>query len=127
VATQLQTAAWGWHIETAVHVIRIIAGGVFDRYPKLQLVIGHLGEGLPFMIERFDQTLPRQMTRLQRPSISSYLRENVHYTFSGFNYLPTFLDLLLEVGVDRIMFSADYPYASMVKARISSTKMVPSG
>ena len=116
VAMQLQIAAWGWHIETAVHVIRIVASGVFDKYPKLQLMIGHLGEGLPFMIQRLDQNLPKQMTKLERP-FSSYLRENIHYTFSGFNFLPTFLDLLLEVGVDRIMFSADHPYASMKEAR----------
>jgi predicted TIM-barrel fold metal-dependent hydrolase len=56
------------------------------------------------------------MTKLSRP-ISSYLRENIHYTFSGFNFTPTFLDLLLQVGVDRIMFSADYPYSSMSQAR----------
>jgi predicted TIM-barrel fold metal-dependent hydrolase len=56
------------------------------------------------------------MTKLDRP-ISAYLRENVHYTFSGLNYTATFLDLLLEVGVDRIMFSADSPYSSMVEAR----------
>jgi predicted TIM-barrel fold metal-dependent hydrolase len=56
------------------------------------------------------------MTNLQHP-ISFYLRQNVHYTFSGFNFTPTFLDLLLEVGVDRIMFSADHPYASMAQAR----------
>jgi uncharacterized protein len=117
VAMALQIAAWGWHIETAVHVIRIVAGRVFDEYPKLQLVIGHLGEGLPFMIQRLDQTLSRETTGLERPSFSSYLRENVHYTFSGFNFLSTFLDLLLEVGVDRIMFSADYPYAPMKEAR----------
>ena len=49
--------------------------------------------------------------------MGAYLRKNLHYTFSGFNWTPTFLDLLLEVGVDRIMFSADYPYASMVQAR----------
>jgi len=117
VSMGLQIAAWGWHIETAVHVIRMIASGLFDKYPKLQLVIGHLGEGLPFMLERLDQNFPPQVTKLERPSFSSYLRENVHYTFSGFNFLPTFLDLLLEVGVDRIMFSADYPYASMKEAR----------
>lgn len=117
VGMQLQIAAWGWHIETAVHVIRIVAAGVFDKYPKLQLVIGHLGEGLPFMFERLDQNLPPQMTNLERPAFTSYLRENVHYTFSGFNFLPTFLNLLLEVGVERIMFSADYPYASMKVAR----------
>jgi len=106
---------WGWHIETAIHVIRIILGGTFDRYPGLQIVIGHMGETLPFMLQRLDM-MPAAMTKISRP-ISSYLRENIHYTFSGFNYTPTFLDLLLEVGVDRIMFSADHPYASMVQAR----------
>ena len=59
--------------------------------------------------------MPMAMTKLNRP-ISCYLRENLHYTFSGFNFTPTFLDLLLQVGVDRIMFSADYPYASMAQA-----------
>ena len=56
------------------------------------------------------------ITKLSRP-IHAYLRENVHYTFSGFNFTPTFLDLFLQVGVERIMFSADYPYASMTRAR----------
>ena len=115
VAAGLSTAAWGWHIETAIHVLRLILGGAFDRYPSLQLVIGHLGETLPFMLPRLDFALPTQVTKRDRP-IGAYLRENLHYTFSGFNYTPTFLDLLLQVGVDRIMFSADYPYASMVQA-----------
>jgi hypothetical protein len=106
---------WGWHIETAIHVLRMILGGVFDQYPKLQIVIGHMGETLPFMLQRVD-VMPMAMTKLKR-TISTYLRENVHYTFSGFNFTPTFLDLLLQVGVDRIMFSADHPYASMVQAR----------
>lgn len=106
---------WGWHIETAIHVIRIILGGTFDRYPGLQIVVGHMGETLPFMLQRLD-VMPAAMTKLSRP-ISSYLRENIHYTFSGFNYTPTFLDLLLQVGVDRIMFSADHPYSSMAQAR----------
>ena len=97
-------------------MIRIILGGAFDRYPNLQFVVGHMGEALPFMLSRLDATLPPQATRLQRP-VGAYLRENLHYTFSGFNYLPTFLDLLLQVGVGRIMFSADYPYASMTEAR----------
>ena len=108
-------SGWGWHIETAVHVIRLILGGVFDRYPTLQLVIGHLGEGLPFMLPRLDNMTPA-MTKLQRP-VSAYLRENVHYTFSGFNFPAAFLDLLLEVGVERIMFSADHPYHPMAACR----------
>jgi uncharacterized protein len=106
---------WGWHVETAVHVIRIILGGVFDRFPKLQIAIGHLGEGLTGMFQRLDVMAPA-MTGLKRP-ITAYLRENLHYSFSGFNYTATFLNLLLEVGVERIMFSVDHPYQSMPLAR----------
>ncbi len=116
VTAQLAASGWGWHIETAIHVLRIILSGAFDRYPHLQLVIGHLGEALPFMLPRLDHNMPRQLTKLERP-IGAYLRENLYYTFSGFNYTPNFLDLLFQVGVDRIMFSADYPYSSMLAAR----------
>jgi predicted TIM-barrel fold metal-dependent hydrolase len=99
-----------------MHVIRLILSGAFDRYPGLQLVIGHLGETLPFMLPRLERALPTELTRLDRP-VGAYLRENVHYTFSGLNWTPAFLDLLLQVGADRIMFSTDYPYASMTEAR----------
>ncbi|MGD0752415.1 MAG: amidohydrolase family protein [Anaerolineales bacterium] len=116
VSAQLAAAGWGWHIETAIHVIRIILGGAFDRFPKLQLVIGHLGEALPFMLPRLDRSLPTQLTKLKQP-IGAYLRENIYYTFSGFNFTPNFLDLMFQVGIDRIMFSADYPYSSMLAAR----------
>jgi uncharacterized protein len=116
VTAGLATAAWGWHIETAIHALRLILGGAFDRYPNLQLVVGHMGETLPFMLPRIDLALPTEMTKLDRP-IGAYLRENLHYTFGGFNWVQAFLDLLLQVGVERIMFSADYPYASMDEAR----------
>jgi hypothetical protein len=119
---------WGWHIDTATHVVRLILGGVFDRFPKLQIVIGHMGEGLPFMLPRLESTsraLPfiqpgpddntPPLLNLQRP-LGDYLRENVHYTFGAFNFTSTFLNLLLEVGVERIMFSTDYPYGSMAEA-----------
>jgi len=115
VTEMLAGSAWGWHIETAVHVIRMIVGGVFDRFPDLQIVIGHLGEGLPFMLPRLDRNLAPGLTKLKR-TLGDYLRQNVHYTFGGFNFPATFLDLLLEVGVDRIMFSVDYPYGSMSAA-----------
>ena len=115
VSDMLAGPGWGWHIETAIHVIRLILGGVFDAYPQLQIVVGHMGEGLPFMLQRLD-VMPTALTNLKQP-VSFYLRQNVHYTFSGFNFTPTFLDLLLEVGVDRIMFSADHPYSSMAQAR----------
>ncbi len=116
VSAQLATPAWGWHIETAVHVLRLILSGAFDRFPNLQFIIGHLGEALPFMLPRLNVTMPREVTGLKRP-IGDYLRQNVHYTISGFNFTATFLDLLFEVGVDRIMFSADYPWGSMESAR----------
>ena len=116
VTGMFASAGWGWHIETGVHLIRMILGGVFDRYPKLQVVIGHLGEGIPFMLPRLDKNLPKEMTKLDRP-LGAYLRENVHYTFGGFNFATTFLNLLLEVGVERIMFSVDHPYGSMAEAR----------
>jgi predicted TIM-barrel fold metal-dependent hydrolase len=74
-----------------------------------------MGEGLPFFIQRVD-VMSVELTQLKRP-VSAYLRDNLHYTFAGFNFPQTFLDLLLEIGVGRIMFSADYPYASMTKAR----------
>ena len=115
VTEMLAGPGFGWHIETAVHVLRMVLGGVFDRFPRLQIVIGHMGEGLPFFMQRVD-VMPVELTKLQRP-VSAYLRDNLHYTFAGFNFPATFLDLLLEIGVGRIMFSADYPYASMVKAR----------
>lgn len=115
VTFMFANAGFGWHIETAIHAVRIILGGVFDRFPKLQLMLGHLGETLPFMIQRLDNMQPT-ITGLKKP-ISAYLRENVHYTLSGFNFMPAFLTLMLEMGVDRIMFSADHPYSSMSGAR----------
>jgi len=116
VTALLATAAWGWHIETATHVLRLVLGGAFDRYQGLQLVVGHMGEALPFMLPRLEIALPREATKLERP-IGSYLRENLYYTFGGFNWVQAFLDLVLQVGVERVMFSADHPYASMAQAR----------
>ena len=116
VTNGLSRHGWGWHIETAVHVLRLILGGAFDRYPDLQIVIGHLGEALPFMMPRLDKGLSTNVTKLDHP-VADYLQENVYYTFSGFNFTPAFLNLYLQVGADRIMFSADYPYSSMAEAR----------
>src|SRR5581483_8718768 len=68
---------WGWHIDTALHIVRIVLGGVFDRHPNLQFAIGHLGEGLVGMFQRFDWTMPPAMTKLKHP-VSHYLCNNVH-------------------------------------------------
>jgi predicted TIM-barrel fold metal-dependent hydrolase len=116
VIEAFSTAGWGWHIETGVHIVRMALGGVFDQFPNLQIVVGHMGEALPFMLPRMDNIMSVEVTKVKRP-ISAYLRENVYYTFSAFNFNQNFLDLMLQVGVDRIMFSADYPYAPMAEAR----------
>lgn len=94
----------------------MILGGVFDRYPSLQVIIGHMGEATPFMLPRFDATLTPQLTGLKRP-VSSYLRENFTYTFANFNDEATYANLVAQVGVDRVAFSADYPFGSMRAAR----------
>jgi uncharacterized protein len=90
VTEALSTWGWGWHIETAIHILRLILSGAFDRLPKLQFIVGHMGEVLPFMLPRLDNTLPLALTGLQR-GLADYLRHNVHYTFSGFNWIPEFL------------------------------------
>jgi uncharacterized protein len=115
VTQALSTWGWGWHIETAIHILRLILSGAFDRFPKLQFIVGHMGEVLPFMLPRLDNTLPMALTGLQR-GLADYLRHNVHYTFSGFNWIPEFLEVMLQVGVGRMMFSTDYPYQSMASA-----------
>lgn len=115
VAGMLATVAWGWHIDTATHVLRLVLSGAFDRYPRLQVVVGHMGEGLSFMLPRIEFALSR-VARLERP-IGAYFVENLHYTIAAFNWVPAFINLLMQVGVDRIMFAADHPYASMATAR----------
>jgi len=106
----LSAAAWGWHAETGLHVLRMVLGGVFDRHPGLQLVIGHMGEMLPFMLERIDDNLPPKVTGLDRLP-SEYILANVHITTSGLFSVPPLLCALMVFGADRVLFSVDWPYA----------------
>lgn len=122
VAQILSTRVWGWHMETAIHSLRLVASGAFDRYPGLQIIIGHLGEAIPFMLTRMDERLPKEVANLKR-SVADYFRENFYYTLSGFNHPAPFLTLLLQVGAGRIMFSVDYPYSSMESARAFLAQM----
>ncbi|GLE51019.1 amidohydrolase family protein [Mycobacterium montefiorense] len=116
VTFALATVGWGWHINTATHVLRLILGGVFDRYPELQVVIGHMGEATSFMLPRFDATLKPELTGLKHP-VSTYLRQNLTYTFANFNDEAMYANLVAQVGIDRVAFSADYPFGSMKAAR----------
>jgi predicted TIM-barrel fold metal-dependent hydrolase len=106
----LGAAAWGWHAETGLHVLRMVLAGVFDRHPRLQLVIGHMGEMLPFMLARIDDNLPPRVTGLDRLP-SEYILANVHVTTSGLFSVPPLLCALMVLGAERVLFSVDWPYA----------------
>ncbi|HEX6348622.1 MAG TPA: amidohydrolase family protein [Candidatus Dormibacteraeota bacterium] len=113
----LSIAAWGWHVDTGLHALRLIAAGVFDRFPKLQVIIGHMGEALPFMLERTNSTLSKRATGLER-EVKEYFRENFYVTTSGFFSYPPLQCLLAVADVDRVMFAVDYPYSSNDEGRI---------
>jgi 2,3-dihydroxybenzoate decarboxylase len=100
---------WGWGVETGSHALRIICGGVFHRYPKAKLLLGHLGETLPFQLWRFDSRSAPYGWDLPKPS-SQYLKENVWVTTSGMYDLPPLRCSIDALGRDHVMFSADYPF-----------------
>jgi uncharacterized protein len=106
----LETAGWGWHSETAVHLLRMVVSGTLDRHRRLKLIIGHMGEMLPMMMARLDQVFAADVDHLTRP-ISRTILDQVWITTSGVFDEPPFLAALLTFGIDRIMFSVDYPYA----------------
>ena len=116
LSRMLATAGWGWHAEQGLHTLRLISSGVFDRFPRLQIIIGHMGEMLPYMLVRTAGILSQVVKNLELP-FAGYFHRNIHITTSGLFTLPP-LQLLLEViGIDRIMFSIDYPYSSTEQGR----------
>jgi predicted TIM-barrel fold metal-dependent hydrolase len=110
-------SAWAFGVETATHALRLMASGLFDRHPRLNVILGHLGEGLPFMIWRVDHRIsqtPRGIPAQRK--LAEYLEDNFYLTVSGNFRTPSFIDAMLEVGSDRIMFSVDYPFEKTVEA-----------
>ena len=114
---ELALAAWGFGIETGAHFLRLVFAGVFDVFPKLTFILGHLGEGLPFMLHRIDdQTRLAAMRRGLKRGPAQYLTENLVATLSG-NFSPAaFACTLMALGVDNVLFSVDWPYESNVAA-----------
>ena len=106
----LASASWGWHSETAIHVLRLVLSGALDRHPRLKLIIGHMGEGLPAMLARIDDVAGAHVRHLQRP-VSQTILEQVWITTSGMFTQPPLMAALTTFGLDRIMFSIDYPYS----------------
>ncbi len=115
----LMAAMWGYAADASLHALRIILAGTFDRYPGVRLVLGHLGEHLPFSLPRLDahhaQTKAHCAPDLKRAP-SEYVRENVWVSTSGMNHAPESVRFCLEVlGEDRVMFAADYPFEDVAQ------------
>ena len=106
----IETAGWGWHSETAIHVLRLVLSGALDRHPKLKIIIGHMGEGLPAMLARCDDVSGAHTRHLSR-TISRTVLDQVWITTSGIYTQPPLVLALQTFGADRIMFSCDYPYS----------------
>jgi predicted TIM-barrel fold metal-dependent hydrolase len=109
----ISTAAWGFAMETCTHFLRLVMAGVFDQYPKLRFILGHLGEGLPFWLDRFDDhTRYHMKQRGLKKSPRQYLTENLVVTCSGNFSTPAFLCTIMALGIDNVLFSVDWPYES---------------
>ena len=111
----LATSGYGWHYETSLHAVRMIIGGVFDRLPGLKVIIGHLGEGIPFHLPRIDDTLTPVAGQLAKP-VSAYFRDHFWITTSGYFYDGPFRLTQEMFGDERLIFSVDYPFADNQRA-----------
>lgn len=112
----LATTCWGWHSEMGLHALRLILSGLFDRLPTLQVIIGHMGEMLPFMLDRIEDWVTPVANHLKR-KVSDYFRENFIISTSGMFSEPPLVLTLDAIGADRIIFAVDYPYSSNRQGR----------
>jgi len=115
----LHGSSWGFHVETGEHILRLMLSGLFDRHPKLKIIIGHMGEMLPFWAWRLDHRFKEEgwleKTGCQK-TITEYLNSNIYITTSGYFHTPGLMHAISTMGVDRMMFSVDYPYEDCKKA-----------
>src|SRR5882672_8819762 len=101
---------WGWALEVGTHAIRLIASPVFDEFPKLKIVIGHMGECIPFLLPRLDNRYTRDRGPKREASPSEYFKQHFVITTSGMNYRPQLAMTIEELGIDRVLFAADWPF-----------------
>jgi 2,3-dihydroxybenzoate decarboxylase len=126
----LDGAIYGFGVETGLHLLRMIVTGVFDRFPKLTVVVGHLGEALPFWMYRLDYmhragVTARRYERMKpiEGKVSDYLRRNVYITTSGFAWEPAIKFCQSVLGVDRVLYAMDYPYQHDVAEVIATDNL----
>jgi 2,3-dihydroxybenzoate decarboxylase len=127
----LDGAVFGFAVETGLHALRIVVSGAFDHFPKLKIVLGHLGEGLPYWLSRIDfmhgasvrSNRYASQPKLARPA-SDYLKENFYYTTSGMAWTPPIRYVQSVMGMDRVMYAMDYPY-QFVPEEVDVTDELP--
>jgi 2,3-dihydroxybenzoate decarboxylase len=117
----LEFATWGYAAETGLHALRLITGGVFDQFPKLNVVLGHMGEGIPYWFYRIDDRIEMEvkMGMRDRPfnrKPSEYFRDHFAITTSGVNWNPPLEYCVSVLGADKVMFAVDYPYQETFEA-----------
>jgi len=115
---ELAGSAWGWGVETASHALRIICAGIFDAYPAATLILGHLGESLPYLLGRLDEgynSAPPRARKLKKP-LSAYIRENILVTTSGLYRPEALVCAISAMGPDRVLFAGDYPFVDQETA-----------
>ncbi|KXH25225.1 2-Hydroxy-4-oxobutane-1 [Colletotrichum simmondsii] len=130
MAKALGSWGWGWHSRTGLHFLRLFAAGVFDKFPKLKIILGHMGEMLPFMLDRIigmSARWPAPSGRERKRGLRQVWDENVWITTSGMFSLAPMACLLQETKVERIMFSVDYPFAGNGAGKEFMNKLKESG
>jgi len=107
---------WAFGHETAVHALRLMGCGLFDEHPQLQIVLGHLGERIPYDLWRLDHRLAKVPGRPARRSMSEYFRSNFHVATSGHFCTQSLIHAMMTLGADRVRFAVDYPFEDHAKA-----------
>jgi predicted TIM-barrel fold metal-dependent hydrolase len=107
-------SVWGFTVDTATHALRLMSSGLFDKYPKLTVILGHLGETLPFLMWRVDNRLSKSPRGCPaKKKLNDYFQENFYVTTSGQFCTQSLLNTMMWLGADRILFSVDYPFEKM--------------
>jgi len=129
----LDAAVYGFACETGLHALRLVVSGLFDRFPKLQIVLGHCGEALPFWLSRIDFMHGHISVSKRYPHVhplkrkaSDYLKENFYYTSSGIGWTPPVMYVRDVIGADRMMYAMDYPW-QFVSSEVGVLEKMPIG
>ncbi|HVB87989.1 MAG TPA: amidohydrolase family protein [Candidatus Dormibacteraeota bacterium] len=122
----MERALWGFNVEVSLHTLALITAGVFDRFPNLKIVIGHGGEGIPYMLYRIDYWETRKKPFMPKLKMlpSDYMRRNIYITTSGLPWGPAIQFAQSVLGVDRVMYAMDYPYEFVIE-EVTMTDDIP--